>query len=192
MKRYEHFLGQKIQAYDFIDILEKEGHNVSIPIDIENLIKEYLEIKCEVKPDFKNMKVTGSISVQNGEPYIWVNPMKNTSKERKRFTLAHELGHFMLHMAPANDLNNFDSITDTVISFNRDDNWDYTEMEANNFAAQLLMPKLSIKKHIKIIIDEHSNISKESLVEQLADLFQVSETAMKFRLTKLGVKGLIS
>lgn len=190
MKAYEQFLGQKIQAYEFIEVLRKQGHSISIPIDIETIIKEYLEIKYEVKPDFKNMKVTGSISVQDGAPYIWVNPMKNTSKERKRFTLAHELGHFMLHMAPENDLNNFDPITDTVISFNRDDNWDYTEMEANNFAAQLLMPSSSIKENTKKIINLDPNITKESLVEKLADLFQVSEVAMKFRLTKLGIKGL--
>ena len=187
MKQYKQFLGQKTQAYDLLKFLKDHGIDVSIPIDIEQII-EYLNISYKVNPDFRSIKITGSISLKDNEPFIWVNPMKNTNKERKRFTLAHELGHFMLHMAPLEDFSRFNPINDLNISFNRDDNWDYVEMEANNFAAQLLMPSEYIKKETKNIIRENQNITKEELVEKLSNIVQVSQIAMEYRLAKLGVK----
>lgn len=184
---YQDYMGKKTLAYDFIEELNSLGYGIEAPIDVEAIIKR-LNIKYEIKPNFKQIQVTGSISVQNGEPYIWVNPMKNTSSERKRFTLAHELGHFMLHMAPLENLNAFNPINDKTISFNRDDNWDYTEMEANNFAAQLLMPSELIKNKVKQLITEDRRITKNQLIESLAKTFHVSISAMEFRLKKLGVK----
>ena len=51
--------------------------------------------------------------------------------------ILHELGHFMLHIAPSfKD----DVIVDDTIELNRDSNWNVIEMEANKFAAELLMP----------------------------------------------------
>lgn len=74
-----------------------------MPIDIE-LIYQYLEIPYKIIPDFKRIKIIGSITIEDNEPKVWVNPMKNTQEERKRFTLAHELGHYMLHIAPIGDM----------------------------------------------------------------------------------------
>ncbi|WP_373033765.1 ImmA/IrrE family metallo-endopeptidase [Sulfurovum sp.] len=187
MSTHETFHGQETQAYTLISQLEDMGYKVSVPVDIEDMIN-FLEIKFEIKPDFKKIKVTGSIAVKDGEPYIWVNPMKNTSKERKRFTLAHELGHFMLHIAPLKDFNDFQAIEDENISFNRDDNWDYKEMEANNFAAQLLMPAQFVEKEFDQLLSTISKIKKDEVIIKLAGKFNVSKQAMEFRLKKLGVQ----
>jgi len=187
MEKHKIFHGHENQAYDLIEKLSEIGFPISVPIDVEAIIK-YIDIKYEIKPNFKKIKVTGSISVNNGEPYIWVNPMKNTTKERKRFTLAHELGHFMLHIAPLNDFSTFQEIEDENISFNRDDNWDYKEMEANNFAAQLLMPAKLVEEEVRLLMDNNLNIKKEDLITNLANKFTVSLQAMEYRLKKLGVQ----
>ena len=185
MSKHTIFHGHKNQAYELIDKVKEMGFQLSVPIDIKALLN-YLEIKYDIKPNFKKVKVTGSISVQNGEPYIWVNPMKNTTRERRRFALAHELGHFMLHIAPLDDFNSFQEIEDQNISFNRNDNWDYKEMEANNFAAQLLMPAKLVEEQVQLLIEKAP--TKEDMITQLAKHFTVSVQAMEYRLKRLGVQ----
>ncbi|MHB1664248.1 MAG: ImmA/IrrE family metallo-endopeptidase [bacterium] len=186
MKQYENFSGSLTLAYDFIENIKASGYTITIPIDIEGIIK-YLGIRYEIKPDFNNIKTTGNLTIKGGEPTIWVNPMKNTSEERKRFTLAHELGHFMLHIAPLGNFNVFQDVSDVNISFNRDENWSHIEMEANDFAAQLLMPANFIDEQLKIILSADPNISEDAAVEKLATVFNVSTIAMEYRLKKLGV-----
>ena len=185
MSKHRIFHGHKNQAYELIDKVKEMGFQLSVPIDIKALLN-FLEIRYDIKPDFKKVKVTGSISVQNGEPYIWVNPMKNTTRERRRFTLAHELGHFMLHIAPLDDFNSFQEIEDQNISFNRNDNWDYKEMEANNFAAQLLMPAKLVEEQVQLLIEKAP--TKEDVIAQLAKHFTVSVQVMEYRLKRFGVR----
>lgn len=185
MKRYNQFLNTATNAQGLIEHLKSSGVNIEAPIDIEKIL-EYLELEYNSKPNFRDMHTTGSITVDGSEPLIWANPFKNKFKERKRFTLAHELGHFMLHIAPKGSVENFKPIIDETLSFNRDDNWDYTEMEANNFAAQLLMPAPLIKEESKQLQKTSSNLTKEEAVEALAEKFQVSSQAMEYRLKSLG------
>ncbi len=186
-KKYLNFLKQKTSAYDLLDFLESQpDFNLKLPIEIDTIIN-YLNIKLNKKPNFKKIKLDGMISVKDNEPEIWINPMKTTMRERIRFTLAHELGHFMLHIAPENDLSKNRSIEDSEITYYRDDNWDHIEMEANSFASQLLMPSELITKETKKILEENSNFSKDEIIEKLSLKFDVSKTAMKYRLKKMGV-----
>lgn len=92
---------------------------------------------------------------------------------RQRFTVAHELGHVALgHLK--HETRKF---RDGGKQFAAN-NFDYREMDANNFAAELLMPS-----HIVEWL-----ITKESLktVESLSKAFEVSQSAMMYRLKKLG------
>ena len=71
-----------------------------------------------------------STYTDKGTPFIVLN--KNMSNDRKRFTLAHELGHIILH-------------SDTfLIGKNRD-----KEVEANLFASEFLMPEDEIKESLR-------------------------------------------
>lgn len=179
--KYTQFIGKSTSAYELLQYLQEEGQDISIPIDLENVVK-FLDITYNNKPDFKKFKTVGSITNNANKLEIWVNPIENAFLERKRFTIAHELGHLMsghLMIKP--------SIDDDVISLNRDDNWDEIEMQANGFAAQLLMPAESIKARIDMLTkSSHQKPSPEWLVEQLSEFFKVSKIAMEFRLNKLG------
>ena len=180
MKNYAKLKGSRITAQSLVDILKSSGYELKLPVDINSII-EILGIPIEKKPDFRKAKVTGSISMKDGNPKIWINPMLNQSKERERFTLAHELGHFMLHIAPTfKD----DCIEDDTIELNRDGNWDVKEMEANKFAAEFLMPKEKVETEFDII---DSSLSKEMKIEKLAEIFQVSRQAIQFRLQSIGL-----
>lgn len=71
-----------------------------------------------------------SIISNKGLIYICIN--KKMSNDRKRFTLAHELGHIVMHLS-----------TDFIISDYRD-----KEKEANQFASEFLMPSDVIKNSL--------------------------------------------
>ena len=186
-KKYIEFLTKKTSAYDLLKYLnEQVDFKLKLPIDIKEIIK-YLGIKYNTKPNFKKIKLDGMISIENNEPVIWSNPMKTSIKERVRFTLAHELGHFMLHIAPVEDLSIVKPIEDETISYYRDDNWDKIEMEANNFASQFLMPSAMITEKATKIVTEKPNFTKIEIIEELSNIFTVSTTAMTYRLKSMGV-----
>lgn len=105
---------------------------------------------------------------------------KGHSKVRQRFTIAHEFGHLQLH----------DGLPIRVDKSFRV-NWrktpgtkprDIEEIEANAFAAKLLMPNA-------MIVAAHSSASFEleddAEVRRLATIFGVSTQAMNFRLAQL-------
>src|SRR5258708_7744648 len=72
----------------------------------------------------------------NTAPIIGVN--KNHALSRKRFTIAHELGHLLLHTKNGVHLDQaIVQMRDARASAGLDDE----EMEANRFAAELLMPR---------------------------------------------------
>jgi len=86
---------------------------------------------------------------------------------RHRFTIAHEIAHFILHRA---QLEAGDLIDDTMYRSGLSTS---EEVAANNFAAQILMPMDLIQKLISEGVND---------VPALAARFQVSQPAMKIRL----------
>lgn len=87
---------------------------------------------------------------------------------RKRFTIAHEIAHFILHK---DYLDKQNGVTDDAMY--RSGLSTKQEAEANSLAAQILMPMSLIQQLT------NSGINN---VETLAQRFEVSVTAMKIRL----------
>jgi hypothetical protein len=88
---------------------------------------------------------------------------------RRRFTVAHEIGHFVLHRDRIGS-----SLTDDAMYRSNLSTWE--EVEANQFAAKVLMPTPLLSDCIGL----HG---KDARV--LAGLLQVSEAAMQIRLDSL-------
>lgn len=102
---------------------------------------------------------------------------------RKRFTIAHELGHFVLNHPG-------DLFVDTL-TFNRRDNRvgiaiDPLEMQANAFAAALLMPANALRTAVAALVESKTVIDRTHLIDTLARQFEVSTQALEFRLISLG------
>ncbi len=139
-----------------------------------NKLAEKLGVQVEGKS--MNDDVSGLLVIKNDKAYIIYN--SDQSFKRKRFTIAHELGHFFLHskskplfVDKSKEVmyRNSDSSTGEIMK----------EREANAFAAALLMPRCLIKEHI-------SNFEDFEVVNSLAKKFNVSTQAMSFRLSNLG------
>jgi len=108
-----------------------------------------------------------------------------TSRRRQRFTVAHELGHLLLHEGKIIvdqavlrvDLRNDVSSMGT----------DVEEIEANAFAATLLMPENIVFDHVFKLVKADGQITRETLIAELARIFDVSAEAMGYRLINLGI-----
>ena len=158
--------------------LLKKYNKLKIPVPIKNLIKE---IGINLSPYDLGEDVSGVLVVDNGEYRIGYNSTE--SPARQRFTLAHELGHFMLHKNKQQEV-----FVDNVTYMFRKNNArtkDYKiEMEANQFAAAILMPKDLLKKEIEVLDDGF--ISDHDMIVELSKKFKVSQIAMTYRLNNLG------
>jgi len=106
------------------------------------------------------------------------------SRQRQRFTIAHELGHRALH--PGREL-----ILDSPVRVNFRDRTssmatDREEIEANAFAAALLMPDLMVRAELDRLAP-HTRRDLDKTTSTLADRFDVSAAALGFRLINLGL-----
>ncbi len=95
-------------------------------------------------------------------------------RERQRFTIAHEIGHYASgHMSDGRTL--FRDTTETFTGRVHQPE----EVEANRFAAELLMPASLVNS----AITQHG----VKTVQDLASRFGVSASAMRWRLVNLGL-----
>ena len=62
---------------------------------------------------------------------------------------------------------------------------DAEEREANRFAAELLMPGEMVKAAVVDFVGSHDIVSDRHLVRRLAEMFDVSQQAMEYRLVNL-------
>lgn len=102
---------------------------------------------------------------------------------RQRFTLAHEIGHFSLHLQ---DIGKEVHVDKKFLAFARDPKssggFDPKEIEANSFAAELLVPRPMLEAQLRNVLVD---IEDDQLIKYLAKLFQVSEQMMSFRFGEL-------
>ncbi|RDU63551.1 ImmA/IrrE family metallo-endopeptidase [Helicobacter sp. MIT 14-3879] len=149
---------------------EAQQNNLSIkPFDIFSYVKTINEIR--LIDEYLEDDISGII--EKFSNYYQITLSKYHSQLRRRFTLAHELGHFILHKKYLKDNK---KIEDNIL-FRKQSNTNHIELEANEFAAALLMPKLEFEKEIK---------DGNNTIEKLSSRFQVSYAAVKYRAFKLG------
>lgn len=126
---------------------------------------------------FGEADVHGLLAVRGGIPAIYVNA--DDSALRKRFTIAHELGHLTLHLT-SGELEFVDNADSFRTTADPDTEWTdqrRREWEANAFAAALLMPETQVRRKWLELSD----------AEGMARWFQVSRPAMDIRLQSLGL-----
>lgn len=168
-------------------MLNKKIENLTVKILSSLFISNVKEIDLEsicranniiLKKEKLENDISGLLVLKNSSTYILCNELDNNL--RQRFTIAHELGHFYLHK----DSNIFVD-TQKVLYRNADSSRGEIkrEIEANSFAAALLMPE-------NFVLNEIDKLNKSYLdiedIDILAKIFSVSTLAMSFRLSNLG------
>lgn len=165
-------------------LLREAGITVP-PVDVDRIAQL---LNVEIRREHADDEVSGALYRLPTGAVLGVN--SSHPPLRQRFTIAHEIGHLVLHELPVfldrvYPASSITRSTEPRYKRNRLSSAavDPIEIEANRFAACLLMPR-------QMLI---SRLAEESLplgspqVEKLAGLFNVSVQAMTFRLTNLAV-----
>ncbi len=154
-----------------------------IPVDLLQIAKNYGIQVYDVDFDKMGKKdISGAIRYIDDKFSILLNA--NENENRRRFTLAHELGHFFLDY---DTLKSSQIHVDTLYRIatmdkqkrkNYKSNINLTnESEIDFFAGSLLMNAIILKKIVEV----------NSSIKELANIFKVSESAMTDRLIVLGL-----
>lgn len=150
-----------------------DRHLSSYPVKLGQLAKD---LGVEIKVSGIGTGISGQIRREDEKYVIRVN--RNEARERQRFTIAHELAHYLLHRgiidsSPA-------GITDTVLY--RSGAPERIEYEANRLAAMIVMPMPLVERELK---EKFGGVVTEATIDGLASLFEVSKAAMEIKLSNL-------
>jgi len=148
------------------------------PVPVEDVAAS-LGLRLEFT--FLGDDISGALVLKGDRGTIGINHTQ--APVRQRFTIAHEIGHYLLHRGSTHL---FIDKKATVV-FRRDQDSSageqWQEIQANQFAACLLMPKSFIERAMGSV---NYKMSDEEIIESLAGLFDVSVQAMSIRLASLG------
>jgi Zn-dependent peptidase ImmA (M78 family) len=145
------------------------------PVPVDRLAKKLGLLLAPLPADDE---ISGAIIRKSGRVVIAVNPAHHAN--RQRFTVAHELGHYFFHAGLEEHVDQNFRVAWRNADSSKAVNW--TEVQANRFAAELLMPTRFLEKDL----DSLHRIDKRT-VAMLARKYVVSPEAMKIRLSQLGI-----
>lgn len=164
--RRQNYLSSESAGSDLITTMErlKKSGFLSPPVDV-HAIAEYLGV--DVIEEAMDDELSGYIEPRQSGWLIGVNAYHH--ENRQRFTIAHELGHFLLHKPSQRHVD--------VTFARRSGGKDKIESEADKFAATLLMPEEEVRRAVSEGLTS---------LEKLASKFGVSVLAARFRVQSLG------
>ncbi|QYE33981.1 ImmA/IrrE family metallo-endopeptidase [Polymorphobacter sp. PAMC 29334] len=139
----------------------------STPVKIGGLAKA---LGLDVVEANLPLNISGMIKPRENGFVIKVN--RYESKSRQRFTIAHEIAHYLLHRQRIAS-----GVVDSVLY--RSNLSSTLETEANKLAADLIMPWSAVRQ----LIARNPTASKEELSLKLADEFKVSRLAADIRVS---------
>jgi hypothetical protein len=127
------------------------------PLDVEGLVSA-LGMRLQKLP--LDERTSGFLRHEGAAWTVGVNSLHHPN--RQRFTIAHEIGHFLLHrdQAPFED----------GLLFRSDNQVDTREREANQFASLVLMPEDMFRQTVAV-----------GGVDEAARVFRVSKQAAEYR-----------
>lgn len=167
---------KELQGKSAQQILEENNISLSPPIDLY-LLLERLHISA-LGEDFSDIE--NAVGYEQGEilgaaiskdELLTIFYRKSDSENRKRFTIAHELGHCALHT---------ENLKAEHVELRKNSNSeDYREKSANIFAGELLIPEKSLKEIYGRLLNPSLSV--------LAQVFKVSTNVMEARLDHLAL-----
>jgi len=148
----------------------KSGNGDALPVDVDAIAAWCRLEVAEIPLD----GCLGLFVTVNGNSGILIKG--GQLRGQRRFTLAHELGHFAIptHLRDAGFLCLSDDLSTPAVDKAR-------EREANEFADELLMPKRLFVKDLKGCDPSFRTVGKLAAPDQ----YDVSITACAFRVTRL-------
>jgi Zn-dependent peptidase ImmA (M78 family) len=162
------------------ELLEKQAIK-SFPVPVEKIAKA---LGAQIRFAPLDDELSGMVYVKEGVPIIGVNSLHHPN--RQRFTIAHEIAHMELHLEMITTSVHVDK---KFIGLMRDSNSstgsEEIEIEANQFASELLMPQKLLEAELE---GKQIDIDDDGPIEELAKKFRVSKQALLYRIGNRGHK----
>jgi Zn-dependent peptidase ImmA (M78 family) len=162
------------QAIRMADKVIDLAGEVGAPVPVEKFARR-LGVQVRYAPF--DGDISGMAHIRDGVRILGVNNLHHP--HRQRFTLAHELGHLVLHPAELQRQVHLDKgslYRDTLSA----QGTDAFERSANAFASELLIPQRLLDR----FVDPRMDLEDDDAVAKLARKFRVSVAAMHFRLNR--------
>ncbi len=152
----------------------------SAPVSVERIARA---LGAQIKFSPLDEELSGLICIKDGVPIIGVNTWHHPN--RQRFTIAHEIAHLQLHREYITSAVHVDKrFMEPVLK--RDaasaTGTEWLEIEANHFAAALLMPRRLLVEYLKA---SPIDIDDDGPLEELAKKFHVSKATLQYRIRNL-------
>ncbi len=154
----------------------KEHRIKKPPVPVEKVAKS-LGAQVRFSPFDGDGELAGMLVRGNSQTIIGVNSLHHPN--RQRFTIAHECGHLLLHKGEVHidrsfRVNRRDSVSSQAI--------EPEEIEANRFAAELLMPYSFVIDDLR---ERDIDVESEDEIKELARKYEVSVQAMTHRIANI-------
>lgn len=149
------------------------------PVPVERLVRTRGAL---IRPQSYDDKISGFLYRDHDRTVIGVN--SDHHPHRRRFTIAHELGHALLHKGIVDEVHVDRAFQVKMRDERSSQGTDIEEREANLFAAELLMPVRFLEQDLSDV--DPVDLLDEAFVLKLARRYRVSVQALLFRLSNLG------
>lgn len=160
-----------------VDKVFAETDIISTPIQIVSIANFYgfKVYQTPMDDNVSGMILSDEKNIKNFNHNKIIVINANHPDTRKRFTIAHELGHYILQNKP-----------DSCYAHRDLGSYDSDEKNANSFASALLMPEKDVLNQVEALRQQSPDINNLSLTSLIANNFDVSLSAAQVRLKKLG------
>lgn len=209
---------ERVSAEVLVAYFRKIGMSDTVPdcVNIDDFVAKYLKCNVVIEDIYQSSDCLGYLSYgikplrvyRDGSVCEILFPANTIVLDRflyssgqetkRRFTLAHEAGHFITNRINNRPLaeacyheNNGVEVRTKQDLTNR---FSIDEYFANRFASSLLMPVQTVKKYIrayfdsdKVPLDEHGNLNTydQAILKEIANKLNVSMTTFIYRLNEL-------
>jgi len=146
------------------------------PVKIEVIARH---LGAEIRYEPFDDDVSGVLYRDYHNTIIGVNSLHHPN--RQRFTIAHEIGHLVLHEMEIHVDKGYrvalrNSVSSRAV--------DPAEIDANRFAAELLMPERFLERDVRLFLHD---VEDDTELKDLAYKYRVSTQALAYRLGNLGL-----
>lgn len=171
------------------EFLQKYNPSGSLPIPIEEIVELQMHIALVVVPGIKELLgidafISSDFSQITIDEYAYEN-----YAERTKFSIAHEIGHLILHADwyknhGPKDLDDYLTFHDRLSQ----ESYKYLEIQANTFAGFVLVPTTPLTTLLKTKLGRNPANEDLSILlpifQELLDVFKVSGEMLLYRMQK--------
>lgn len=177
---------------EYAEKFRKDYWNDSLPVDIEKIIENSLGLEIIPIPQLRQLCDADALITSNWLSIYVDNDCYSDDRyyNRLRFSLAHEVGHLVLHKELYGDFG-IDSVKKfySFIEKIESRNYSYLEIQANKFAGFLLIPfqKLDEARNEffernKGLVGMEPSVLNPYIADDLSDIFGVSPQSLEISL----------